>query len=221
MEALSSSYLVFCDLDHTLLGVNSGRVLVIASRRYRLLPLITLISAVFNAILHRLKLVSDERMIKRMGEWLQGMPAEKMSHFIKEIIQKELLPEIRPQLAAELAKHKGKGARIYILSSAIEEVCQSFVENLGLDGMICTRMERRDGQFTGKTLGPFCFGTEKKNEVLKISDKQQINLAECWYYADDIHDIPVFEIVGHPVCVNPGKPLSRIARQKGWLCLFY
>jgi putative phosphoserine phosphatase / 1-acylglycerol-3-phosphate O-acyltransferase len=220
MEAPAPSYLVFCDLDHTLLRVNSGRVLALASRRYRILPLKTLISASFNAILYRLKLVSDERMIRRMGEWLWDIPAEKMSQFIREIIQKELLPEIRPQLAAELAKHRDNGAQIFILSSAIEEVCQPFVGKLGLDGMVCTRMERRDGVFTGKTLGPFCFGPEKKNEVIKLSDKQQINLAECWYYADDIQDIPVFEVVGHPVCVNPGKQLARIAEQKGWACLY-
>jgi HAD superfamily hydrolase (TIGR01490 family) len=221
MEVPGPSYLVFCDLDHTLLRVNSGRVLALASRRYRLLPLKTLVSASISAVLYRLKLVSGEQMIKKMGEWLRGMPAEKMAHFIKEIIAKELLPEIRPQLVTELAKHREKGARIYILSSAIEEVCQSFVDILCLDGMICTHMERREGIFTGKTLGSFCFGPEKKNEVIKLSDKQQINLADCWYYADDIHDIPVFETVGHPVCVNPGKPLARIARQKGWPCLFY
>jgi HAD superfamily hydrolase (TIGR01490 family) len=221
MEASGTPYIVFCDLDHTLLRVNSGRVLALASRRHRILPVNIFFSAGFHAILHKLKLVSDERMIRKMGEWLQGLPVEKMDLFIEEIVQTDLLPAIRPQLVDELAKHRERGALIYILSSAMEEVCKPFVENLTLDGLICTHMERQGDSFTGKPIGTYCFGNEKLKEVLKLAENQHIDLAECWYYADDINDVPVFEVIGHPVCVNPGKSLARIAGQKGWPCFFY
>ncbi|MFN8208052.1 MAG: HAD family phosphatase [Bacteroidales bacterium] len=221
MGPTGTSYLVFCDLDHTLLRVNSGKELALAARRYGILPLKTYFSASISATLYRMKLLSAKTMISQMGEWLKDLPVDRMNNFIDEVISNELLPEIRPQMTAELMKHKTNGGRIFILSSAIEEVCEPFAQKLDLDGIICTRMERRDGVFTGKTLGPYCFGTEKKNAVMELSDKQHINLADCWYYADDIQDIPVFEIVGHPVCVNPGKSLTRIARQAGWQCFFY
>ncbi|MBW1849555.1 MAG: HAD-IB family hydrolase, partial [Deltaproteobacteria bacterium] len=30
-------------------------------------------------------------------------------------------------------------------------------------------------------------------------------------------DIPVLEVVGHPMCVTPDKKLEKVAVEKGWI----
>ena len=35
-------------------------------------------------------------------------------------------------------------------------------------------------------------------------------------YSDSATDLPMLEAVGHPVAVNPDRPLARLARERGW-----
>jgi hypothetical protein len=43
-----------------------------------------------------------------------------------------------------------------------------------------------------------------------------IDLARSYAYSDSITDLPMLELVGHPVAVNPDRPLLRIARERDW-----
>jgi phosphoserine phosphatase len=42
------------------------------------------------------------------------------------------------------------------------------------------------------------------------------SLSEAYYYGDSISDLSALEVVGHPVCVQPDRKLSRIAHKNGW-----
>jgi phosphoserine phosphatase len=41
-------------------------------------------------------------------------------------------------------------------------------------------------------------------------------LGESFAYADAISDLPMLEIAGTPVVVNPDARLSQVAAQRGW-----
>jgi hypothetical protein len=43
-----------------------------------------------------------------------------------------------------------------------------------------------------------------------------IDLASSYAYSDSITDLPMLELVGHPVAVNADRDLLRIARERGW-----
>ncbi len=42
------------------------------------------------------------------------------------------------------------------------------------------------------------------------------DLADCWAYSDSRNDIPLLELVGNRVVVNPDSVLSGYATQRGW-----
>jgi hypothetical protein len=46
--------------------------------------------------------------------------------------------------------------------------------------------------------------------------REGIDLANSYAYSDSITDLPMLELVGHPVAVNPDSELLRVARQEGW-----
>ena len=48
-------------------------------------------------------------------------------------------------------------------------------------------------------------------------DAEGFRLSECVAYADASSDLPLFEVVGFPVAVNPETRLAAIARKRGWL----
>ena len=50
---------------------------------------------------------------------------------------------------------------------------------------------------------------------LKI-DPEDIDWARSWALADRHSDLPVLELVGHPVAVHADRRLRRLARKRGW-----
>ena len=43
-----------------------------------------------------------------------------------------------------------------------------------------------------------------------------LDLASSYAYSDSITDLPMLELVGNPVAVNPDRELARIAREREW-----
>ena len=43
-----------------------------------------------------------------------------------------------------------------------------------------------------------------------------MDLSSSFAYADSLSDLPMLELVGTPVAVNPDPRLSQIAGQRGW-----
>ena len=43
-----------------------------------------------------------------------------------------------------------------------------------------------------------------------------LDLSECYAYSDSVSDLPMMELVGHPVAVNPDSELGSLARERGW-----
>ena len=43
-----------------------------------------------------------------------------------------------------------------------------------------------------------------------------VNLSSSYAYGDRVQDIPMLEMVGHPVAVYPDKELLTYANERGW-----
>ena len=44
--------------------------------------------------------------------------------------------------------------------------------------------------------------------------RETIDLANSYVYSDSITDLPMLELVGNPVAVNPDRELTRVARER-------
>jgi hypothetical protein len=49
-----------------------------------------------------------------------------------------------------------------------------------------------------------------------LAHERGYDLAECYAYSDSQTDLPMLEIVGHPVAVNPDSELRKVAVERGW-----
>ncbi len=52
--------------------------------------------------------------------------------------------------------------------------------------------------------------------MMAYADAEGLSLEESVAYADSASDLPMLEVVGHPVAVNPEPKLAAIARKRGW-----
>ena len=89
-------------------------------------------------------------------------------------------------------------------------------EILHADEVMASRCEVSAGRFTGKLeSGPL--GGSAKAEAAEAWAKQSgIDLSESYAYADDMSDLPLLELVGHPIAVNPERRLEKLAHTRGW-----
>jgi len=60
------------------------------------------------------------------------------------------------------------------------------------------------------------FGVNKKNGVVNWLKQNNINLDDVSFYSDSYTDIPLLELCGKPVAVNPDSILARQAKKRGW-----
>jgi phosphoserine phosphatase len=77
-------------------------------------------------------------------------------------------------------------------------------------------MEAADGVFKGSAENKFCLEDEKRIRLMQYCEMRNYSLSEAYYYGDSISDLSALEVVGHPVCVQPDRKLSRIAHKNGW-----
>jgi HAD superfamily hydrolase (TIGR01490 family) len=209
-------YTVFFDLDRTIIGMNSGYAMGIAAYRKGLVGKYALVRALLRIILYRLKMISAEDIINDMGKWLAGTDKDTVEQLAIEAVDKYLVNSVFSDFRQTLAGHKSKSAKTAILSSAISEICNPIAKRIGIDFVICTAMESRDGILTGLPSGSYCYGEEKGKRLLDYCLKTGIDPLKTWYYADSVSDLPALSLTGNPVCVNPDNKLRKIAIEKKW-----
>lgn len=215
-KTIDSSYIVFFDLDHTLTGTISGKLLGAEAFRKGLLSPATVIKALILQLLYSLKLIDPLKIMNEMMLWMNNLSKEDAASLCEDVVRRSVLPSIFPEAVEEIKMHKSRGAYTVILSSSIRPVCNVVSEALYIDDVICTELEMSDGHYTGKPAGTFCYGDEKAERMRSYCEKNNKSLHDIWYYGDSISDLPVFMIAGYPVCINPCRKLEKLAKAEKW-----
>lgn len=141
---------------------------------------------------------------------------EKLDTLHQQFMQEIITPVMLPAAQLLLEKHRAQDDTLLIITATNSFITNPIAEALGVENIIATDPEIIDGQYTGQVDGTPCFQSGKV-ERLKIwlRDNQQ-NLADSWFYSDSHNDLPLLELVTHPVAVDPDDTLADHAHSKGW-----
>jgi HAD superfamily hydrolase (TIGR01490 family) len=210
-------YIAFFDLDNTILKINSGEALLRRAYKNGLLSIWKLINAYYLAILYKLNIMDPSTIIEKLSGWLAKSPVKDIEILCNEIVEKDLIPAIRPEIINEIKMHKEQGANLVILSSAIASICFRLAKHLEMHSVICSELEVVNQEYTGQPIGKFCFRDEKLDRLKQYLHDNNYAYEDSYYYADSIDDLTVLQSVGHPICVNPDKSLEKIARERNWV----
>jgi len=209
-------HIAFYDLDHTILDGNSATHLVQEAHKRGVMSEKQYRHAVWLSVLYKLNIGDPTRMINRMLSWLKGLKEESIMQLSREIFEEHIKETIRPPVVETIREHRKKGRAVVLLSSASTPICQPVSRHLGLDDIICTRLESENGILTGRTSGKLVYAAEKKVRMLDYCRKKECDPMDAWYYGDSYTDKFVMEAVGNPVAVSPDMRLLKIARRKHW-----
>jgi phosphoserine phosphatase len=119
------------------------------------------------------------------------------------------------EAVALIDEHKAAGRDVVVISSSGTEIVEPIGERLGVDLAIGTQVAVEDGHFTGDILF-YAYGEGKAVAMRDIAAERGYDLAASYAYTDSHTDLPMLEVVGHPVAVNPDAELRRIATEREW-----
>ena len=120
----------------------------------------------------------------RARDWFTALEAARPDLFIAPVVER-------------LRAHQMAGHEVVFVSGSFPVLIEPVAARLGVRHILATRMEQRDGCYTGRILPPQCIA-EGKAEALRLFLKEhKVPSTDCHAYGDDISDAPMLAAVGH------------------------
>lgn len=141
---------------------------------------------------------------------------ETLQAWHRQFMEEKIEPIMLPKAAELLQKHRDQGHFLLIITATNRFVTDPVAEALGVDDMLATEPQLVDGRYSGEVEGEPCFQHGKVIRLQQWLEQTGYNLEGSWFYSDSHNDLPLLEMVEHPVAVDADETLSEHAQLKGW-----
>lgn len=206
----------FFDFDGTVIsGYSAAAFIQEQVKRGQLSPraLVELLSAMVSFGLGH---TGFSAMMIATSQFLRGVREDSYIKFGEELFESHIARLIYPESDALVHAHLRKGHTVAIISSATPYQVKPAARELGIEHVLCTHFEVKDGTFTGRVVRPTCFGHGKVRAAESLAAQFDVDLEKSFFYSDSDDDIQLLERVGNPRPLNPNKKLLTIAERRGW-----
>ncbi len=206
------------DLEHTLVASNVVDTYAWLATRH--LPVAERAGVIGGLIREAPSLFALDRrsrsdFLRSFYRRYEGALIEELEADAAELFSEHLLPRSFPEGFARVRAHRRLGHQTVLITGALDVVVAPLFPLF--DHVVCARLERRDGRFTGRLVELPPTGEARATMLAGLAGAQGLDLQEAAAYADSASDLPMLEAVGFPVAVNPEVRLAAIARRRGWL----
>ncbi|NYT81297.1 HAD family hydrolase [Alcaligenaceae bacterium] len=220
----SSKRLALFDLDHTLLPLDSdyqwadylartGRAGDPAEAQRRNEDLM-------------LRYNAGQLTAEQSAEFMLGLLTRadlpELARWHEEFMAEIIRPAILPTATTLVQEHVAQGDLCAIVTATNEFVTTPIARAFGIPNLIATIPEMLDGRYTGRIQGVPSFQAGKITRVNQWLAGMGLNLddfSRTYFYSDSPNDLPLLEVVSHPVATNPSETLRQLAQQRGWKIL--
>ena len=157
-----------------------------------------------------------ERVKEELSAMTRGWDKAEIEALVTETVDEVITPLVYAEALAVIEEHRGRGRRVIVISASPEEIVKPLCRYIGIDDVIATRAAVDDeGRYTGE-IELYAYGSGKADAIRAMAEEEGIDLEASYAYSDSITDLPMLEVVGHPVVVNPDSELAAIAAERGW-----
>lgn len=147
---------------------------------------------------------------------LSEHPREQLNAWHSRFMREKIEPLIGAGAQNLIARHGEAGDTLMIITATNAFVTAPIAERLGIPHLIATEPEELDGRYTGRVAGVPSFRDGKVTRLEQWLALNHVSLDDAWFYSDSHNDLPLLELVSHPVAVDPDTKLAAHARDKGW-----
>jgi HAD superfamily hydrolase (TIGR01490 family) len=209
----------FFDPDKTVIATSSVMALGGTFYREGLISKRTIVRGMYAQAIYLL-VGADENKMEQMREAMlkltSGWNQQHVKQLVREALDEVLTPVIYAEALELIDEHKKAGRLTVIISSSPAETVEPIGDYLGVDRTIATRARvDPEGRYTGE-LEFYAYAAYKAEAMREMAVGEGIDLAGSYAYSDSITDLPMLDMVGNPVAVNPDRELARIAHEREW-----
>ena len=166
--------------------------------------------------------LSAEQSAEFMLGLLTGPAPAELADWHEAFMREVVSPAILPVATDLVREHRDRGDLCAIVTATNEFVTAPIARAFGIEHLIATVPEMRNGRYTGRIQGVPSFQAGKVTRVQQWLESMGLTLAgfdETYFYSDSPNDLPLLEVVTHPVATNPSAVLREVAGHRHWKIL--
>jgi len=207
--------LVFIDIDGVLIEGQSQKLLLRFLFEKKKVKVILVIKIYLWYILYKINYIKDvDRIMGASYKLLKNVSVSDFNETINNFFNNIIKPRIRQQFESIMQQHKSYNRGIILISNTVQPLVDLIKDYVNADEGIGTKLESINGCYTGNLLGKALYGKQKEKIVIKYYN--QYDLKGSFFYTDHHSDIPLLNLVGNKIIINPSRKLKVIAKNNGW-----
>ncbi|AEG02073.1 HAD family hydrolase [Methylomonas methanica] len=141
---------------------------------------------------------------------------EQLYRWRDEFVETLIKPITLTAAHALVEQHRAAGDTLLVITATNRFVTEPIVKLYGIDNLLATTPEFKDGRYTGKFIDTPCFQAGKVKQLQDWLSSSVLNLDGSCFYSDSHNDLPLLNLVEKPVAVDPDDKLRVAAQQAGW-----
>ena len=134
----------------------------------------------------------------------------------RQFLEEKVQPILLPKAVKLLDRHKRAGDTLLIITATNRFITAPIAGALGVEHLIASEPEFKNGGYTGEVTGLPSYAAGKVNRLQTWLEKHGVGLEDSWFYSDSHNDLPLLEVVTHPVAVDPDQILREKSLERGW-----
>jgi phosphatidylglycerophosphatase C len=137
---------------------------------------------------------AKERLLRRL---LAGKEHDDLARLGRAYAIKITETRMRDEMLARVQWHQAQGHETAIVSASLDVYVEPAAERLGIDTVLCSRLETdAGGRVTGTLVGGNCRGPAKLRRIREYFGSSGY---ELWAYGDSAGDAEMLAAADHPV----------------------
>ena len=161
----------------------------------------------------------DEYIEFTTSVW-RNRPLDEVLAMRERYMAEVMAPMLLDSARALVRKHQDAGDLVALVTATNEFVTTPIAAAFGVEHLIAVQLARDgEGRYTGHVHGVPSFQAGKITRVwdwLAGLGRQWQDFERVTFYSDSTNDLPLLDIVSHPVATNPSPALADIASARGW-----
>ncbi|MHB0774609.1 histidinol-phosphatase [Halomonas sp. WWR20] len=141
---------------------------------------------------------------------------EQLAAWHQQFMASKIEPHILIKAEELLARHRGRGDTLLIITATNRFITGPIAERLGVEHLLAVEPEMVEGRYTGRVQGTPSYREGKVTRLNEWLASQDVTLDGAWFYSDSHNDIALLEHVDNPVAVDPDDTLRETAQARGW-----
>lgn len=149
-------------------------------------------------------------------QFLSQHSMEQLNQWRNEYMQEDIHKMIPDAARALVEKHRALGHTLVIITATNSFVTRPIAAEFGIEHLLAVEPKIVNGHYTTEIEGIPTFREGKIERLKEWLQGRAENLAGSYFYSDSHNDLPLLEIVDHPIAVDPDDTLRAKATANNW-----